>query len=258
VDYIPEKVEEQAAELTKMAFDNFRSRKGKAALVPEIVQTGVVGFSIESILDALGGSLEPLLNAVKDGRIKGVVGLVSCTTLGNGPQDELTIAIAMELIKRDILVLSMGCGNAAVQLAGLCKLEAKELAGPGLRSVCEALGVPPVLSFGTCTDTGRISILLTEIANTLGVDVSDLPVAVTAPQYMEQKATLDAIFALAFGLFTHVSPNPPITGGSKLMKLLSEELETITGGRLYLENDMAKAVDAMERHIAKKREFLGI
>jgi len=241
-----------------MAMENFKNRVDRAHYVPNIVQTGVVGFSIESILEALGGSLEPLLGAIKDGRIKGIVGLISCTTLGNGPQDVPTITIAKELIKKNILVLSMGCGNAAVQLAGLCNYEAKELAGPGLKSVCEALRVPPVLSFGTCTDTGRLSILVTEVAKALGVDVPDLPIAVTAPQYMEQKATMDAIFALAFGVFTHVSPSPPITGGTKLIKMLSEDLEDITGGKLYLENDMVKAANAIESHLLKKRLGLGL
>ncbi|HJX23646.1 MAG TPA: carbon monoxide dehydrogenase, partial [Candidatus Bathyarchaeia archaeon] len=122
----------------------------------------------------------------------------------------------------------------------------------------EALKVPPVLSFGTCTDTGRLSVLVSAVANALKVDVPDLPVAVTAPQYMEQKATIDAIFALAFGVFTHVSPKPPITGGTKLMKLLSEDLENITGGKLYLEDDMVKAAEAIEAHIVKKRMALGL
>ncbi|MBM5805751.1 MAG: anaerobic carbon-monoxide dehydrogenase catalytic subunit [Candidatus Verstraetearchaeota archaeon] len=258
VDYLPDKAEAQAVQLTQMALENFKRRRGKETHVPKVVQPAIVGFSIESILDALGGTLVPLLDAIKSGKIKGVVGLVSCTSLGNGAQDVSTIIIAKELIKRDILVLSMGCGNAAVQLGGLCTAEARGLAGPGLRSVCEALGVPPVLSFGTCTDTGRLSVLVSAVANALGVDVPDLPVAVTAPQYMEQKATIDAIFALAFGTFTHVSPTPPIVGGARLMKLLSEDLEGITGGKLLLENDMIKAADAIELHIQKKRRALGL
>jgi carbon-monoxide dehydrogenase catalytic subunit len=258
IDYSPEEVSKQAAQLTLMAIDNFKARKGRSQTVPRPPQPAVVGFSIESIVEALGGSLKPLLEAIKSGKIKGIAALVSCTTLGNGPQDLPSIVIAKELIRRDILVLSMGCGNGAVQIGGLCTIEAKELAGEGLRSICSALGIPPVLSFGTCTDTGRLSVLVSAVAGALGVDVPDLPIAVTAPQYMEQKATIDAVFALAFGVFTHVSPTPPITGGERLMKLLSEDLEGLTGGRLYLENDMAKAAEAIEGHIMKKRTALGL
>jgi len=70
-----------------------------------------------------------LLDAIKQGAIRGAAGLVSCTTLRDSGQDVHTVAVAKELIKRDILVLSMGCGNGAVQVAGLCIPEAAELAG---------------------------------------------------------------------------------------------------------------------------------
>lgn len=258
VDYVPEKVEEQVVQLTNMALQSFKKRKGRDSYVPKKIQPAIVGFSIESIIDALGGSLTPLLDAIKSGNIKGIVGLVSCTTLGNGPHDVAAITITKELIKRDILVLSMGCGNGAVQVGGLCTVEAKELAGSGLKVICGALSIPPVLSFGTCTDTGRLSVLVSAFANALGVDVPDLPIAVTAPQYMKQKATIDAIFALAFGVLTHVSPKPPIVGGVRLMKLLTEDLEGITGGKLLLEDDMEKAAATIEAHIQKKRRALGL
>ncbi|MEJ5293399.1 MAG: anaerobic carbon-monoxide dehydrogenase catalytic subunit [Candidatus Methanosuratincola sp.] len=258
VDFMPEEVSRQAEELVNLAIDNFKKRKGSSSSVPMEKRNAVVGFSIESILEALGGTLEPLLREIKSGSIRGVVGLVSCTTLGNGPHDLPTVNIARELISRDILVLSMGCGNAALQVAGLCSPEARELAGPGLKKVCGALGIPPVLSFGTCTDTGRLSILVSEVAKALHVDIPDLPVAVTAPQYMEQKATIDAIFALALGVLTHVSPTPPIVGGARLMKLLSQDLAHITGGSLLVEDDMMKAAEKIALHIEEKRSLLGL
>jgi carbon-monoxide dehydrogenase catalytic subunit len=258
LDYKPELVKEQAEELINIAIENFKKRKGKPARVPKRKQEVVVGFSIESILDALGGSLDPLLEAIKSGDIKGVVALVSCTTLRNGPHDENTVTIAKELIKRDILVLSMGCGNAAVQVAGLTSLEAQELAGERLKKVLKALNIPPVLSFGTCTDTGRLAQLVTAIANALGVDTAQLPIAATAPEYMEQKATIDAIFAVALGVYTHVAPLPPVTGATELVKLLTEDVENITGGKLAPECDPFEAVDWIEKHIMKRREELGI
>ncbi len=258
LDYKPELVKEQAERLVELAIENFRRRKDKPARVPERRQEAVVGFSIESILEALGGSLEPLLEAIKSGDIKGVVALVSCTTLRNGPHDENTVTIAKELIKRDILVLSMGCGNAAVQVAGLTSLEAQELAGERLRKVLKALNIPPVLSFGTCTDTGRLAQLVIAIANELGVDTAQLPIAATAPEYMEQKATIDAIFAVALGVYTHVAPLPPVTGAPELVKLLTEDVERLTGGKLAPECDPIEAVDWIEKHIMKRRKELGI
>ncbi len=200
----------------------------------------VVGFSTESILEALGGTLDPLLDAIKSGAIRGVAGLVSCTTLRDSGQDAHSVAVAKELIARDILILSMGCGNGAMQVAGLCMPEAAQMAGPGLKAVCEKLGVPPVLSYGTCTDTGRIADLLAAVSGALGdVPIPDLPVVAAAPEYMEQKATMDAVFALALGLYTYVNPVPTVTGGPNLVKLLTEDCADVTGGVMRLETDAA-------------------
>ena len=260
VDYLPNEAEKQAASLLQMAIDNFKERRSSIDPVVGLpTKEAIVGFSTESIVEALGGTIEPLLNAIKDGTIRGVAGMVSCTSLRDSGQDVHTIKMVTELIKRDILVLSLGCGNAAVQVGGLCSLEAKEKAGPGLKKLCTLLNIPPVLSYGTCTDTGRLADLIGLISKALGdVPVPDLPVAAVAPEYMEQKATIDAIFALAFGLYTYVNPVPPVTGGPNLVKLLTVDCKDITGGILNVEKDPIKASDAILSHIESNRKKLGI
>ncbi len=260
LNYIPQEAEKQAEQLLQMAIDNFKERRASVEPVTGLdMSEAIVGFSTESILNALGGTLDPLLDAIKDGTIRGIAGLISCTSLRDNGQDVHTVSITKELIKRDILVLSMGCGNAALQVAGLCSLEAKELAGPGLKAICEKLGTPPVLSYGTCTDTGRVADLIAIISNALGgVPIPDLPVVAVAPEYMEQKATIDAIFALAFGLYTYVNPVPTVTGGPNLVKLLTEDCKDVTGGILHIETDVIQAVDSMLEHIEANRKKLGI
>jgi carbon-monoxide dehydrogenase catalytic subunit len=167
--------------------------------------------------------------------------------------------MAKELIKRDILLLSLGCGNGAMQVAGLCMPEAKDLAGPGLKAVCEKLGIPPVLSYGTCTDTGRLADLLWHVSHALGdVPIPDLPVAAVAPEYMEQKATIDAVFALALGVYTYVNPVPAVTGAPNLVKLLTQDLSGLTGGLLSVETDAVKATEGILAHIESRRKKLGI
>jgi carbon-monoxide dehydrogenase catalytic subunit len=251
-------VSAQAVELIDIAIENFKRRRGKTATRGLAKTRIVTGFSTESVLAALGGSLDPLLNLIKDGTIKGVTALVSCTSLRNGPQDNTTVQVAKELIARDILVLSAGCGNGACQVGGLNSLSAKDWAGPGLKAVCEQLGIPPVLSFGTCTDVGRLVLLVTAVADALGVNIPDLPVAVTAPEYMEQKATIDAFGAVAVGLYTHVSPTPPVTGSPEVVELLTNTVESLTGGKLAVGDDPGQIADGIMAHIQKKREALGI
>jgi carbon-monoxide dehydrogenase catalytic subunit len=260
VDYEPEQAARQAAWLLDMAVENFPRRRSAVEPITGLsTRNAVVGFSTESIVEALGGTLDPLLEAVKSGDIRGIAGFVSCTTLRDAGQDVMSVAVAKELIQRNILVLSMGCGNAALQVAGLCTPEASKLAGPQLAKVCEGLGIPPVLSYGTCTDTGRIADLLAAVSTALGgVPIPDLPVVAAAPEYMEQKATIDAVFALALGLYTYVNPVPPVTGAPNLVRLLTEECPEITGGVLHVETDPVEAVSAMDAHIGNKRTALGL
>jgi len=258
LDYDPTRADEQARQLIRMAVENFRRRQGRKALRDLRRIEIITGFSTEAVLEALGGSLDPLLEVIKNGTLKGVVVLVSCTSLTNGPHDAMNVGVARELIRRDLLVLSAGCGNAACQVAGLTTREAAEEAGPGLKAVCKQLGIPPVLSFGTCADTGRLILLATAVAGALGIDPAALPAAVTAPEYLEQKAVIDALGAVAFGLYTHVSPTPPVTGSPEVVKLLTEDVARLTGGRIAVGDDPAQVVDGIEAHIRNKRTALGI
>lgn len=257
--YNPQEVDSMADRLIDLAIENFKKRNGKiCSKVPCRIQKAIAGFSTEAVLNAIGNKLDPLVEVIAAGKIKGVVALANCSTLRNGPQDWNTINLTKELIKKDILVVSAGCGNHALEVAGLCTLEAKEMAGPGLKEVCSMLNIPPVLSFGTCTDTGRISMLVTALAEHLNVDIPQLPIAVTAPEWMEQKATIDGIFAVAYGAYTHLSPTPFITGAPNLVKLLTEDVEAMTGGKVALGDDPRKVADGIEEHIMKKRIGLGL
>lgn len=257
--YYPAKADQMADECIQIAIDNFKKRHGKIKpLVPNHKQKALAGFSTEAVLKAIGNDLNNLVNVIVGGQIKGVVALANCSTLRNGPHDWNTVNLTKELVKRDILVVAAGCGNQGLEVAGMCNLNAADQAGEGLKGVCKALSIPPVLSFGTCTDTGRISMLVTALADHLDADISDLPIAVTAPEWMEQKATIDGIFAVAYGAYTHLSPTPFITGATQLVKLLTEDAESITGGKIALGDDPVQVANDIEAHIMKKRQKMGI
>ncbi len=100
--------------------------------------------------------------------------------------------------------------------------------------------------------------LVTALADHMNLDVSDLPIAVTAPEWMEQKATIDGIFAVAYGAYTHLSPVPFMTGAPELVKLLTEEVENITGGKVALGDDPVEVANNIEAHIVAKRNKLGL
>lgn len=259
IPYYPSNADEMSERLIELGIENFKKRHGKITpMVPKRVQKAIAGFSTEAVLSALGNKLDPLVEVIADGKIKGVVALANCSTLRNGPHDWNTVNLTKELIKRDILVAAGGCGNHGLEVAGLASLEAADMAGEGLKAVCNLLKIPPVLSFGTCTDTGRISMLVTALADHLDVDIPDLPIAVTAPEWMEQKATIDGIFAVAYGAYTHLSPVPFLTGAPNLVKLLTEDVEGLTGGKVILGDDPKEAADQIEAHIIECRKKLGL
>lgn len=259
IPYDPEKVGEMADRLIELALENFTKRRNTVTpKVPPHITKAIAGFSTEAVLEALGGKLDPLVDVIAAGKIKGVVALVNCSTLRNGPQDWMTVNLVKELIKKDILVAAGGCGNHALEVAGLCNMDAVNMAGNGLKEVCSQLKVPPVLSFGTCTDTGRISMLVTALAEHLDVDIPQLPIAVTAPEWMEQKATIDGFFAVAYGAYTHLSPIPFVTGAPGLVKLLTEDVEGLTGGKIALGDDPLEAANNIEAHIMSRRKNLGL
>lgn len=257
--YYPAEVDEMAEKCIQIAIDNFKKRNGTITpRVPKHKMKAIAGFSTEAVLGAIGNDLNTLVDVIAKGQIKGIVALASCSTLRNGPQDWNTVNITKELIKGDILVVAGGCGNHALEVAGLCNLDAIEYAGEGLQGVCRALKIPPVLSFGTCTDTGRISMLVTALADHLNVDIPDLPIAVTAPEWMEQKATIDGLFAVAYGAYTHLSPTPFVTGAPNLVKLVTQDVENLTGGKIALGDDPVEAAKDIKAHILKKRAHMGL
>jgi len=253
----PENAYEVAKQIVKVAVENFPNRKKDRVLIPDRPQRLMAGFSVETILSALGGSVKPIVEAITSGKIKGAVGIVGC----NNPKikhDYGHITLAKELIKRDVLVVVTGCSAIACAKEGLLTPEAASLAGDGLRSVIEALKIPPVLHMGSCVDCSRILVLLAAIANEIGVDISDLPVAGAAPEWYSQKAVSIGSYFVASGVFTVLGVAPRIFGSKKVTELLAEKLEEVLKAKFAVEPDPVKAAALIMDHINSKRKSLGI
>ena len=255
VEFKPERADEIAKEIVKIAIENYKNRVPAKVYIPEHKVELVAGFSVEAILEALGGTLDPLINALKDGTIKGIVGVVGC----NNPRVKHNfshVTLAKELIKRDVLVVGTGCWGIAAAMHGLLTPKAAEMAGPGLRAICETLGIPPCLHMGSCVDCSRILITLGALANALGVDISDLPVAGSAPEWMSEKAVSIGTYFVASGVFTHLGVVPPVLGSQKVTKILTDDIEDLLGGRFYVESDPVKAAETIYNVIIEKRKKL--
>lgn len=254
-EFHPENAAEKAREVVKEAIENFANR-GEVYIPVEPVKA-IGGFSVEAIVDALEGTPQPLIEALKAGTIRGAVGIVGC----NNPrirQDFGHVTLTKKLIENDILVVDTGCAAVATSKAGLKLAEAAQMAGPGLREICGALGIPPVLHMGSCVDNVRILVLASALANALGTDISDLPIAGAAPEWYSEKAVAIGAYFVASGVYTVLGPMPPITGSMNVVKLLTDGLKDEVGATFHVEPDPEKAALAMRRHIEGKRAKLGL
>jgi carbon-monoxide dehydrogenase catalytic subunit len=231
--------------------------------IPKIKNAGVHGFSHEYINYMLGGTFRgsyvPLNDNIINGRIRGVAGVVGCTN-PRVKQDYVHVELVKELIKNDVLVLQTGCAQIALAKAGLTTPEAAHLAGPGLKEVCETVGMPPVLGIGSCVDNSRILIAASEMVRTggLGNSIADLPVAGAAPEYMSEKAICIGQYFVASGVFTVFGVTFPIVEGTKFHTHLFEELEKMGMGKWGFATDPYEMAAMIIAHIDKKRKALGI
>ena len=251
-----------ADEIVIKGITRFKTRK-MPIQIPRNVATGIHGFSYEYINYMLGGSFRgsytPLNENIINGRIRGVAGVVGCTN-PRSKQDFSHVELVKELIKNDVLVLQTGCSQVALAKAGLTVPGAAALAGPGLAEVCETVGMPPVLGFGSCVDNSRILIAAAEMVRTggLGNSIADLPAAGCAPEWMSEKAIAIGQYFVASGVYTVFGHTFPIVQGTKFQKHLFEDYEGKEFGKWGFADDPQEMARLMIAHIDKKREALGI
>ncbi len=249
-----------AKRIVRLAIENYPNRKPDAVDIPEITEDLIAGFTAENVYNFLGGryraTYRPLNNAIIEGRIRGLAGVVGCNN-PNVTHDYGHVEMAKELIKNDVLVVETGCSAQACAKAGLLRPET-ELAGPGLREVCQAVGIPPVLHLGSCVDCSRILVALCNVQaeGGLGDCLSDLPAAGAAPEWMSEKAVSIGFYVACSGVFTTLGTPWPVLGSKAVSDYVYGGMAEDYGGYFAYEKDPIKAAHLMIDHINKKRQAL--
>lgn len=256
-----------AKNILREAILNYKNRNRANVLIPEMKCDAVVGYSTESIINELDKvvnsnigpmqSVKPLADVIVAGVIRGAAGVVGC----NNPKvkhDDSIVRTIKNLIAHDVIVVVTGCAAQAAAKAGLMQKEARALAGPGLSTVCELVDIPPVLHMGSCVDISRILELVGSVANHLGVDISDLPVVGSAPEWMSEKAVSIGMYVVGSGIDTWLGVVPPVTGSPVVVDYLTNKMEDIYGAKFFIEIDPDKSAEQMIERIEAKRKKLGI
>lgn len=258
-----------AKDILRKAVDNYQNR-GKTH-IPDYREDLVPGFSHEYINYMLGGayraSFRPLNDAVISGRIRGVAAIVGCNN-ARSQQDYLHTYITEELLKQDVLIVETGCGAIASAKLGLLLGEAGlDKVGPGLREICETIGIPPVLHMGSCVDNSRILTVLTQVVEEggLGDDIDQVPAVGLAPEWMSEKALSIATYCIASGVYVIFGGTSPVSGmpdrvsdSDIVSDFISEGWEELYGGKLEFIPDPDEMIEKTLEHIDKKRAELGL
>jgi carbon-monoxide dehydrogenase catalytic subunit len=253
---------EIAKQIVDLAIENYSNRDPSRIQIPDRQIDLIAGFTAEYVFRLLGGtfrpSYRPLNNGVIDGRLRGVAGVVGCenpkTCEGYGH-----VEMMKELIRNDVLCVSTGCSAIAAAREGLLQPEtAFAQAGRGLQEICEAVGIPPVLHVGSCVDNSRILIACTNMVHEggLGHDLSDLPVAGAAPEWMSEKAIAIGWYVVASGIYTVFGDPQPVLGAPNLARFVLQDVEKLVGAHYDFEADPVRAARRMIAHMDRKREAL--
>lgn len=258
-----------ARKILKLAVDNYKNR-GKTH-IPKILEDLVPGFSHEYINYMLGGSyrasFRPLNDAIMSGRIRGVAAIVGCNN-PRSKQDWLHTHVAEELLKQDVLIVETGCGAiASAKLGHMLGEAGLDKVGPGLREICETVGIPPVLHMGSCVDNARILTVLTQIVETggLGDDIDQIPAVGLAPEWMSEKALSIGTYCMASGAYVIFGGTSPISGmpdrvddSDIVSRYLMEGWEKLYGGKMEFVPDVEEIIRKTLNHIDEKRAALGL
>jgi carbon-monoxide dehydrogenase catalytic subunit len=258
-----------AKDILRKAVDNYQNR-GKTH-IPDYREDLIPGFSHEYINYMLGGayraSFRPLNDAIISGRIRGVAAIVGCNN-ARSQQDYSHTYITEELLKEDVLIVETGCGAIASAKLGLLLGEAGlDKVGPGLREICETIGIPPVLHMGSCVDNSRILTVLTQVVEEggLGDDIDQVPAVGLAPEWMSEKALSIATYCVASGAYVIFGGTSPVSGmpdrvsdSDIVSDFISEGWEDLYGGKLEFIPDPDEMIEKTLEHIDKKRAELGL
>jgi carbon-monoxide dehydrogenase catalytic subunit len=255
---------ETAKKIVRAAIDNFPNRNPDLVRVPDVEQKLVAGFTTEVIHEILGGkyrpSYRPLNDGIQTGRLRGVAGVVGCNN-PKFPHDESHLAMVRELIRNEVLVVQTGCSAIACGKAGLLTPEAAmQHAGRGIRDICEAVGIPPVLHIGSCVDNTRILTACAEMVKEGGIGDSfdKLPVAGAAPEWMSEKAIAIGMYFVASGIYVVIGQPLPVEGSPFVTDLLTKTMDKQFGATWAFQSDPIKAAHLMIDHIDRKRAELGL
>lgn len=252
-----EQTQEIAAKIVKRAIESFEARKGIPVFIPPYEVEAEVGFSVEYIYKRFG-SFEPIAQAIKEGKILGIVNLVGCTN-PKVMYEKAILDVCDVLLKNNILVLTNGCASFPLMKMGYCQCSESAYAHCG-ESLKEFLhpDLPPVWHVGECIDNGRSSAIFAGLAEIFGKPLYEMPFSFASPEWANEKGVGAALGFRLQGINTYHCIEPPIHGSKNVIHFLKEGTKNTLNSVMVVEADPVVLANKIVSDIKEKRAKLGI
>lgn len=245
---------ELAEKIVLRAIESFEERKGIPVYIPPYESEAEVGFSVEYVHKRFG-SMAPLAEAVKSGKILGIVNMVGC----NNPKvlyEKAIVDVAKVLLENNVLILSNGCASFPLMKLGYCNTSALEQTGESLREFLQP-DLPPVWHVGECIDNTRSSGIFAGIAGELGKNIYELPFAFSSPEWGNEKGIDAALGFRLMGVNSYHCVEAQIYGSKNVIEFLKHGTKELLGSTMNVDTDSVSLGHKIVEDMKIKRKQLG-
>ena len=247
-----DQIHDIAVRIVERGIESFTERRDVPVFIPQYEIETEVGFSAEFAAQHFG--MDKIAEALKDGRIQGIVNLVGCSN----PRivyEKAVVEVADILLKNNILIMTNGCASFPLMKLGYCSSKALEQTGEGLRGF---LGdVPPVWHMGECLDNARASALFSQVAAQSGHAIKDLPYAFISPEWSNEKGICAALAFRLLGMNSYHSVYAPVQGSAKVSEFMEHGTKDLLGSEMIVDTDHIALAERIVSDIRNKRKELG-
>ena len=243
-----------AEKIVVRAIESFESREGIPVYIPPYEVEAEVGFSVEYVHKRFG-SMQPLADALKSGKILGIVNMVGCSN-PKTIYEKSTVDVADVLLKNNVLILSNGCASFPLMKLGYCNTSAFDKCGEGLKEFL-APDLPPVWHVGECIDNTRSSGIFAGIAGATEKRITDMPFAFASPEWGNEKGIDAALGFRLLGVSSYHCIEAPIYGSKNVIEFLKEGTKEILGSSMNVDADPVALGNKIVEDMKAKRKALG-
>ena len=244
---------ELAEKIVLRGIESFKDRQGIPVYIPPYEVDAEVGFSPEYVHKHYG-SMKPLYEAVKEGKILGIVNMVGC----NNPKvvyEKCVIDVANALLRNNILILTNGCASFPLMKMGYCNVSGQEHAGESLK---EFLGdLPPVWHVGECIDNTKSSGIFAGVAGEAGKPLYEMPFAFSSPEWSNEKGIDAALGFRLMGINSYHCVEAQIHGSKNVIEFLKEGTKDLLGSVMVVNPNPDALGEKIVADIIEKRKALG-